>query len=165
MLGSGAKGKITNSDFVGHDFFFAFILIFFKYCIRCHSSWWVCLGHALDFCAWDEYVICLSLATSCVNYLLSKYSPRSVAFCLLETSARSYMPLSHWTWKSHHILYSRKSSAGVPGVTQQKWVQLIPMRTWVRSLASLSGFRIWRCHELWYRPQMWLGSQIAVAVV
>ena len=26
------------------------------------------------------------------------------------------------------------------------------MRTWVRSLASLRGLRIWRCHELWCRP-------------
>ena len=26
--------------------------------------------------------------------------------------------------------------------------QLASMRTWVRSLASLSGLRIWSCHEL-----------------
>ena len=30
--------------------------------------------------------------------------------------------------------------------------------------ASLSGLRIWRCHELWCRLQMWLGSCAAVAV-
>ena len=35
----------------------------------------------------------------------------------------------------------------------------------VRSLASLSGLRIWRCHELWCRPQMWLGSVMPVALV
>ena len=35
----------------------------------------------------------------------------------------------------------------------------------VRSLASLSGLRIWHCHELWSRSQMQLRSGIAVAVV
>ena len=34
----------------------------------------------------------------------------------------------------------------------------------VGSLASLSGLRIWCCHELWCRLQMWLRSHIAVAV-
>ena len=30
------------------------------------------------------------------------------------------------------------------------------MRTWVRSLASLSGLRIWHCQEMWYRQlQLW----------
>jgi len=33
------------------------------------------------------------------------------------------------------------------------------------SIPSLSGLRIWRCHELWCRLQMQLGSRIAVAVV
>jgi len=37
------------------------------------------------------------------------------------------------------------------------------MRLWVRSLASLSGLRIWRGCELWCRSQMWLGSGVAVA--
>ena len=38
------------------------------------------------------------------------------------------------------------------------------MRTWVRPLASLSGLRIWRCHELWCRSQTQLGSHVTVAV-
>ena len=38
------------------------------------------------------------------------------------------------------------------------------MRLWVRSLASLSGLQIWRCCELWYKLQTWLGSCVAVAV-
>ena len=38
------------------------------------------------------------------------------------------------------------------------------MRTQVQSLALLSGLRIWLCHELWYRLQMWLGCGVAVAV-
>ena len=39
------------------------------------------------------------------------------------------------------------------------------MRTRVRSLASLHGLRIWRCHELWCRSQTGLRSCMAVAVV
>uniref|UniRef100_A0A8W4FIM3 Zinc finger protein 446 n=1 Tax=Sus scrofa TaxID=9823 RepID=A0A8W4FIM3_PIG len=35
----------------------------------------------------------------------------------------------------------------------------------VRSLASLSGLRIWHCHELWCRSQIRLGSHVAVALV
>ena len=38
------------------------------------------------------------------------------------------------------------------------------MRMQIRSLALLSGLRIWRCCELWCRWQTWLGSCIAVAV-
>ena len=42
----------------------------------------------------------------------------------------------------------------VPIVVQQKQIRLENMRLWVRSLALLSGLRIWHCHELWYRLQM-----------
>ena len=38
------------------------------------------------------------------------------------------------------------------------------MRLQIRSLALLSGLRIWLCRELWCRLQMWLGSRIAVAL-
>jgi len=38
------------------------------------------------------------------------------------------------------------------------------MRLWVRSLALLSGLRIWHCGGLWCRLQMWLRSGMAVAV-
>ena len=58
----------------------------------------------------------------------------------------------------------QKLCLGVPIMGQQKRARLGTMRLQVRFLASLSGFRIQRCHELWYRPQ-WLGSGIAVAVV
>ena len=37
------------------------------------------------------------------------------------------------------------------------------MRTQVRSLALLSGLRIWHCCELWYRSQTQLRSGVAVA--
>ena len=36
-------------------------------------------------------------------------------------------------------------------------------RTWVLSLALLSGSAIQHCLELWYRLQMWLISRVAVA--
>ena len=38
------------------------------------------------------------------------------------------------------------------------------MRLWVWALALLSGWRIWRCLELWCRSQTWLRFHIAVAV-
>ena len=49
-------------------------------------------------------------------------------------------------------------------VVQQLRTQLVSMRTRFRSLASLSGLGIWRCHVLWCSSQMWLGSDGAVAV-
>ena len=53
---------------------------------------------------------------------------------------------------------------GVSLMAQWKRIKLEFMRTQVQSLASLSGLRVQRCHEL-YRSQMQLGSGIAVAVV
>ena len=54
---------------------------------------------------------------------------------------------------------------GVPVMAQQKQIQLGIMRLQIQSLASLSGLRIRRCHELWCRSQMWLKSGVAVVVV
>ena len=68
---------------------------------------------------------------------------------------------SRMTFNPLHYL---KYPAGVPVMAQQKRIQLGIMRLQVRSMASLSGLRIWRCCELWCRSQMWLGSGIAVAV-
>ena len=42
------------------------------------------------------------------------------------------------TWSSHH--------------GTEEMIRLRTMRLQVQSLASLSGLRIWRCRELWYRP-------------
>ena len=58
----------------------------------------------------------------------------------------------------------QKGHAGVPAVAQWKRICLASMRMQAQSLASLSGLRIWHCHELWYRSQMQLGSGIAVAL-
>ena len=48
-------------------------------------------------------------------------------------------------------------------VVQQSRTQLVSMRTQVRSLASLSGLRMWHRRELWCRSQMWLRPGVAVA--
>ena len=59
---------------------------------------------------------------------------------------------------------------GVPVVAQQKRIQLVPMRMQVQSLASLSGWRIWCCHELWCSSDMaqipallWLWCRLVAA--
>ena len=49
-------------------------------------------------------------------------------------------------------------------MAQWKRIQLGTMMWQVRSLASLHGLRIQRCHELWCRLQTQLGSRVAVAV-
>ena len=49
-------------------------------------------------------------------------------------------------------------------MVQWKWVQLGTMWLQVRSLASLSGLKIWHYHELWCRLQMKFGYCIAMAV-
>ena len=68
-------------------------------------------------------------------------------------------------WVSMLIIKIKNNSLGVPIMVQQKWIWLGTMRVRVRSLASLSGLRIWHCHELWCRLQTRLGSDVAVAVV
>ena len=50
-------------------------------------------------------------------------------------------------------------------MAQQQQIRRGTMSLQVRSLASLSGLRIWCGCELWCRSQMQLGSDIAVAVM
>ena len=54
---------------------------------------------------------------------------------------------------------------GVPVTAQQKRTRQVFRRMQVRSLASLSGLRIWCCCDLWHRLQLQLQSRVAVAVV
>ena len=56
------------------------------------------------------------------------------------------------------IKLDKNDVTGVPIVTQWKWIRLVSMRTWIQSLASLSGLRFQHCRELWCRSQMQLGS-------
>ena len=51
---------------------------------------------------------------------------------------------------------------GVPIVAQQ--VKNLTGMMWDRFLASISGFKVQRCHELWCSLQIWLGSHLAVVV-
>ena len=50
-------------------------------------------------------------------------------------------------------------------MAQWKWTWPASMRKQVWSLVSLSGLRIWHCHELCCRSQTWLGSGVGVAMV
>ena len=54
----------------------------------------------------------------------------------------------------------QRSYSGVPIVAQQKQIWLASMRTWVWSLASLSGLRIQHCRELWCRWKTQLWSEV-----
>ena len=54
---------------------------------------------------------------------------------------------------------------GVPLVAQWKLTQPGSMKMQVPPLALLSGLKIRHCPELWYSSQMWLRSDVAVAVV
>ena len=58
-----------------------------------------------------------------------------------------------------------KDQEGVPIVAQWKQIRLGTMGLRVRSLALLSGLRIWHCHELWCGLQTRFGFRVAVAVV
>ena len=58
----------------------------------------------------------------------------------------------------------KNTTAGVPVLAQWKRIRLGTIRFQVRSLASLSGLRIWCFCELWCRLQTRLSSLIAVAV-
>ena len=55
------------------------------------------------------------------------------------------------------FVYFKVIFSVVPIVAQPKRIRLGTMRSWVRSLALLSGLRIWRCPELWCRSQMHFG--------
>ena len=51
------------------------------------------------------------------------------------------------------------------GAAEMKRIRLGTTRLRIQTLASLSGLRIWRCHELWCWSQTRLRSGVAVAVV
>ena len=50
-------------------------------------------------------------------------------------------------------------------MAQWHQTQLVSMRTQVQSLVSLSGLRIWHCHELWCRLLwLWCGPAAAAPI-
>ena len=78
----------------------------------------------------------------------------------------SWVPLSHNVNYPFREIFipNQKCYLGVPVITQWKQTQLVSMKTWVRTLASLSGLRIQCCHKLWCTSQTQLVPGIAVAV-
>ena len=75
------------------------------------------------------------------------------SYCLSRSQNRTQL----------YVVY-KKFTFRVPVVVHQKRIQLGTMRLCVQSLVSLSGLRIWHCHEQWCRLQMRLRSCIAVTV-
>ena len=57
-----------------------------------------------------------------------------------------------------------KEGVGVLLWGSGKQIRLGAKRLWAQLLASLRGFRIWRCRELCHRSQTRFGSRVAVAV-
>ena len=67
-------------------------------------------------------------------------------------------------------IYALKYPLGVPVVAQQKWTQLVSMRTGVWSLASLSGLRIQHCCGVGCRrgsdlALLWLRCRLAAVAL
>ena len=60
---------------------------------------------------------------------------------------------THCTMETRNDLYIK-----IPGL------DIVSMRMQVQSLASISGLRIWHCCKLWRGSQMWLESEVAMAV-
>ena len=83
---------------------------------------------------------------------------------ILTRHTAPFPPLGN-VWETRAGGLALLKLGGVPIVAQWKWIQLGTMTLRVRFLASLSGLRIWSCHELWCRSQMRLRSAIAVALV
>ena len=80
----------------------------------------------------------------------------SLSFLICEINVTKTEPTSYSL---------NKIELGVLIVAQWKLIRLVTMRLWVQFLTSLSGLRIWCCHELWCKLQTWwLGSGIIVAV-
>ena len=93
-----------------------------------------------------------SLPLAPVNPTQGSRSTSSPPGCLPARSQVQVLPPvlgSRECWgtvpKPQHVLE-------VPIMAQQSQTWLVSMRTWVRSLISLSGLRIRHCSELWCRP-------------
>ena len=135
-----------------------------------HSSWQRWILNPLSK-ARDQTLICRD--TSRVHYYWAKTGTQitfSFNTCPHSTPATTHKIMSpalsrSWSWLQTVFPWDFNSWPGVPIVAQHKRTWLVSMRMQVRSLASLSGLRIWRCHVLQGRSQTWLGSCMAVAVV
>ena len=114
-------------------------------------------------CIWTGYHnIYLPLSLATMERKRTRYSSRSLLY-VERVTGRDLIFQRRGKWESGRKK-GRKKWQGVPIMAQWKWLWLVPMRTQVQSLSSLSGLRIQCCHQLWCGSQMQLGSGIAVAV-
>ena len=117
------------------------------------------------------YGICFKTKNIWQPYFVKCLKSRNVSFdfvpfCMNVIFALQMgLFLCSCSWLIYIIHTHKKPPRGVPIMVRWKQIWLATMGMWVRSLASLSELRSQRCHELWYRLQMWLGSRFAVAVV
>ena len=81
----------------------------------------------------------------------------------LKTAISTYLSIVTLNVNGLNVLIKRYGM-GVLVVAQWKRTPLGTMRMQDRSLASLSGLSIWRCHELWCKSQTQFGSGISVTV-
>ena len=105
---------------------------------------------------------CYSCKVSCRVMPLS--SVRALFPGILSNSQNSSSFLSNFNLTGSTWTPYLKLQPGVPILAQRKWIGLASTRMQVRSLALLSGLRIWYCCEWWCRLQMWVWSGMAVAV-
>ena len=120
-----------------------------------------------------------------LNFLirLSSFCMESLEFSICSILSSAYtdnFTFSHLIWINFLTFFFFLISLLWPGLLILCWIQvvgvgvpvvaqwltrLVPMKTWVQSLALLSGLRICYCYELLCRSQTQLRSSIAVAVV
>ena len=124
-----------------------------------HTSSWILVGFLTPWATMGTPKLTTSILWKTLSRQLEDISETG----LLSKIYKELLKLNHQ--KYHNPILKWTKDLGVPVVMQQKRIRLGIMRSRVRSLASLSRLRIWRCCELWHRPQTRLGSGVAAAVV
>ena len=81
--------------------------------------------------------------------------------CLAQRSPRKLV-LNESNYNRKKKINNRRRGTSHCGLAEMNLTRIRSLR--VRSLASLSGLRIWHCRELWCRSKMRPGSGVAVAV-
>ena len=77
---------------------------------------------------------------------------------------QDFLVLIIFSFSRWQMMLKLSGFQGVPIMVQWLMNPTRSMRVRVRSLALLSGLRIWHCSELWCRSQTQLRSRIAVAL-
>ena len=111
-----------------------------------------------DFCLWNGLAMrscCVAMGSiySHLWWSMIMWEKECIYLCVTGSSSCT---VENWQNNVNQLWWEKKifkKKSGVPIVAQWK------------SLASLSGLGIRHCHELWCRPQTWLRSWVAVAVV